>query len=33
MNLLAATRISSNLNGNTKQFGWLQAAAAAALFH
>ena len=23
----AATRISSNLNGRTKQFGWLQAAA------
>jgi hypothetical protein len=22
----AATRISSNLNGSTKQFGWLQAA-------
>jgi hypothetical protein len=21
----AATRISSNLNGSTKQFGWLQA--------
>jgi hypothetical protein len=23
----AATRISSNLNGSTKQFGWLQAIA------
>ena len=23
----AATRISSNLNGSTKQFGWLQAPA------
>ena len=28
----AATRISSNLKGSTKQFGWLQASATESLF-